>query len=342
MEPTISVVIPVRNEARCIARTLEQLRGQTYPVDRVELLVCDGRSDDDTRRIVREIAADDPRVRLLDNPGLRSSSGRNVGFREARGDYVLVVDGHVEIPGPGLLRAVADCFERSGADALARPQPLIASPGDRWAEAIVVARGTALGHAPGSTIYGEREGFVPAASSGAAYRRETIERVGPVDESFDACEDLEFNTRIDKAGLRCFISPSLAVRYHARDSPAALFRQLHRYGYGRFKYLMKHPDRVSPGQLAPPALVLLVAGWLPLAALAPRLAALAAIPLVVWLAAIAGTAGLAALRHGAGTGARLLVVLPVIHLAVGTGFLAALVRGGRVEGAARDRRVSRG
>ena len=51
-----------------------------------------------------------------------------------------------------------------------------------------------------------------------AYRREVFERVGLFDESFDACEDVEFNHRIARAGLTCYFTPRVQVRYFPRDS----------------------------------------------------------------------------------------------------------------------------
>src|SRR5690606_22192698 len=115
-------------------------------------------------------AAQDPRIRLLDNPGMRSSLGRNVGFRSGKGDIFVVVDGHVRIPNRLLFQSLADCFASSGADVLGRPQPLIASPDSKWGTAIVEARSSALGHNPASLIYGGYEGSAPAATNGAAYR----------------------------------------------------------------------------------------------------------------------------------------------------------------------------
>ena len=328
--PFISVILPVRNEERFIADTLAQLQVQSYPRDRMDFLVCDGMSDDRTRQIVSQMGMEDPRIQLLDNNVGRSSAGRNIGFRAARGDAVLVIDGHVEIPSDQLIANVAECFQRSGADCLGRPQPLVPTEGKPWSEAIAFARFSRLGHNPGSFIYSDYEGFAPAASMGAAYRPHVFEEIGFVDESFDACEDLEFNTRLDKAGLRCFVSPKLTVSYFARTSPWRLFLQLYRYGYGRFKYLTRHPDRISLGQLAPPVLVTGLASipllWLfarPLAVVAVALAGLYVLAVVLG-ALVLSVQSMP--RHFL----RYLVVLPIVHLAVGVGFLASLVRGGKL------------
>ena len=87
--PFISVIVPVRNEERCIRHTLEQLLAQDYPADRFEVLVADGRSADATRAVVSLVAARHPNVRLLDNPRRWSSAGRNAAVRAARGDVLV-------------------------------------------------------------------------------------------------------------------------------------------------------------------------------------------------------------------------------------------------------------
>jgi len=50
--PMITVVLPIRNEERFIASTLDQIFSQDYPKTRYEIIVADGMSDDRTRSIV--------------------------------------------------------------------------------------------------------------------------------------------------------------------------------------------------------------------------------------------------------------------------------------------------
>jgi cellulose synthase/poly-beta-1,6-N-acetylglucosamine synthase-like glycosyltransferase len=77
-----------------------------------------------------------------------------------------------------------------------------------------------------------------------------------MDENFDACEDVEFNYRIEKAGFKAYMSPSLTVKYYPRESLKGLFRQMKRYGMGRFKFINKHPETVDVNTLFPPMFVL--------------------------------------------------------------------------------------
>ena len=238
----VSIVVPVRNEQRYIKATLEMLLRQEYPEEGFEILVVDGRSDDATRDIVKRIARIHTNVRLVDNPRIWSSAGRNVGVEHARGDIILVIDGHCELESATHLRDLVDAFTRSGADIVGRPQPLRVANASKLQQAISEARASLLGHHPDSFIYTQVDRFVPAISVGAAYRRSVFDAIGFFDETFDACEDVDFNHRADQAELKCFFSSKVAVCYAPRSSLTGLFHQLARYGRGRIRLGRKHPE----------------------------------------------------------------------------------------------------
>lgn len=254
--PFITIVMPVRNEARFIRDTLGQLLGQDYPRDCFEIIVADGMSDDGTQEIVNKLSGDHPQVRLIENPKRLSSAGRNVGFKNGKGDIFLVVDGHCYIPDNQLFNNVATAFEKSGADCLGRPQPLDPPGLSDFQKAVAMARASRLGHSGNSLIYSNYEGFASPVSNGAVYKKEVFQKVGYVDESLDACEDVEFNYRLEKAGLKAYTSPSLAVKYYPREKLKSFFKQMIRYGRGRFKFIKKHPETFNLDTLVPSAFTL--------------------------------------------------------------------------------------
>lgn len=254
--PFLTIVMPVYNEARFIEQTLRQLLAQEYPADRVEILVVDGMSTDATRQIVASLAKGYPHIQLVDNPKRTSSAGRNVGFKHGRGEYFLVVDGHCFIPDNQLLQSVAECFAKSEADCLGRPQPLDPPGLTSFQHAVALARGSRLGHGGDSLIYSEHEGFASPVSNGAAYARQVFDKVGYVDEQFDACEDVEFNYRVEQASLTCFTSPKLTIQYYPREDLRGLWRQMVRYGQGRFRFARKHPEALTINQLIPAGFVI--------------------------------------------------------------------------------------
>jgi succinoglycan biosynthesis protein ExoA len=247
----ISVIVPVRNEAPNIRRTLDCLLRQDFDPAEFEVIVVDGASDDGTAAIVREMQPQFSHLHLLANPKRLSSAARNIGIREARGQYLIVIDGHCAIHDRRYLRNLVEAFERSGADSLGRPQPLRTEGATRFQQAVALARESWLGHNPNSDNFANRERFVAADNVAVAYRRDVFARVGLFDESFDACEDVEFNTRVREAGLTCFFTPAIRVDYQPRASFAGLFRQMFRYGWGRSRLGRKHRSAVTLPSLMP-------------------------------------------------------------------------------------------
>ena len=92
--PTISVVVPARNEEAYLRECLSSLLPQDCSPASYEVIVVDGMSDDAAPQIVADLAAQHPHLRSVPNPRRIVSAGRNVGIREARGDVIAFVEGH--------------------------------------------------------------------------------------------------------------------------------------------------------------------------------------------------------------------------------------------------------
>ena len=326
----VSVVIPVLNEGASLEGVVRALLGQEYPADMFEVILVDGGSTDETLSIAFELGRSRSNVKLFPNPARLSSAGRNAGARAARGDVVMFVDGHCEVPDRFLLSSLSELVRTTGADVFCRPQPLQAAGLSATQRAIALARASRLGHNPGSHIFAQNEeGFVDPESSGAAYTRRVFDTIGFFDESFDACEDVDFNLRAREAGLKAFTSPRLTIRYKPRDSLAALFRQMARYGSGRARLLAKHPGRGLAGALLlglPP----LVLAALAVCSVVYRGAGYALLGIVLGYAVVTAAAS-AALSAGRGMGLlpRVFTAFLAIHLGLAAGFWKKLFEGRR-------------
>ena len=93
----VSLVIPCRNERAFIAKCLDSILRDGFPLDRLEVLVVDGSSDDGTRDIVEGYSARFPCIRLLDNPRRAVPSALNIGIARASGDVIMRMDAHAEL-----------------------------------------------------------------------------------------------------------------------------------------------------------------------------------------------------------------------------------------------------
>lgn len=251
--PFLSIVVAVRNEAQFIEEVLDQLANQDYPSDYFEILVVDGLSIDDTQARVRKfmVANDEVNISLLQNEKSIASAGRNLGISRAQGDYVVIIDGHVHIDNKDLLNKIARVIELKNARVLGRPQSL-APPGiSRFQLAVNVARSSPIAHSQESFIYSKLDRWVSPLSVGVIYHRSIFEEFGHFDESFDAAEDVEFNYRLEKKGVECFLSEGLKVNYYPRKSMRELFVQMFRYGKGRIRFVLKHPERFTLETIVP-------------------------------------------------------------------------------------------
>lgn len=118
--PLVSVLIPCRNEAHNITRALEALLAQEYP--RLEVIVADDRSTDDTAHIIRTFAERDARVRLLECRELPDGwTGKNhalwLASKEARGEVLLFLDADVTLDA-GALAVMTSYFVENRLDML--------------------------------------------------------------------------------------------------------------------------------------------------------------------------------------------------------------------------------
>ena len=89
--PRISVILPVWNPGPGIDRCISSLRGQT--LQDIEMIFVDDRGTDDAMDKVQAAAAEDPRIRILENPeNVGAGPSRNRGIEAARGEFLSFID----------------------------------------------------------------------------------------------------------------------------------------------------------------------------------------------------------------------------------------------------------
>lgn len=235
---SVSIVIPMYNEENYIGKCLESLLDQSYPKERYEILVVDGRSEDRSREIVRKIAEEHPTVRLLDNPKRITSAGLNIGVKEARGDVVNILGAHSYVAEDYLSQMVY-YLHKTGADCVGPAWNTIGTTFQ--ARAIALAMSSRFG--VGNALYrvSKQEGYVDTCGF-ATYRKEVFDKIGFFDEGFvRSNEDFEFNRRLIHAGGRIYMTPAVKAYYYSRGTTKDLFRQYFRYGYWKMDVLKKVP-----------------------------------------------------------------------------------------------------
>ena len=323
--PLISVIIPERQEEAGIRACVETVLGQDC-TESFELLVVDGMSTDRTREILEEIARDDPRLRVLDNPGRIVPTAMNIGIRAARGRYIVRVDGHSRIPND-YLSEVLRAFEESGAECVGGA--MVAEGKGFWGRLIALATTSAFGMG-GSRFHDRGVAREMDTVYLGAYPRQVLLDVGLYDERFVRNQDDELNYRLRAAGGRVWFSPGIWVAYECRSTLGRLFSQYAQYGWWKVQVYRKHPRLLEPRHLVPSLFVL---GLLLTAATSLWLGGLTWLLPAALLGAYLAAATAAALAGGAGLlrAPGLVLVFLTIHVAYGSGMLAGLpfIFGGR-------------
>jgi glycosyltransferase involved in cell wall biosynthesis len=301
VRPTVTVVIPVYNEAAHIAACLRSVLDQTY--DRVdEILVIDGGSTDATVELVTGFDG----VGVLDNPRRSQAAGLNIGIAAARSEVIVRVDGHSVLDRDHIEQSVGALVATGAAmvGAVMRPRGTTA-----FGRSVELAMATKLGVGPARFHHGG-SGWVDTAYLGTFWT-DRARAIDGYDESLVPNEDAEFAHRLQECG-GVWLEDSIEVLYVPRDSWASLSRQYFKYGVARANTVRKHPRSLKPRQLAAPMLVIGLC-------IGPRRAVLGA-----YGAVVVGRTGLSYANHGKDA-LLMAVAMPTMHLCWGVGFIAGLV-----------------
>jgi glycosyltransferase involved in cell wall biosynthesis len=246
--PLVSVVLPVRNEARFISDLIGRIFAQEYPSDRVEVIVADGLSTDGTRHILTELQSQYPRLVVVDNPGRIVPIGLNLAISRSRGDVIVRIDGHALIAPDFLEQNVALLAEHPEAWSVGGPIRHAATT--TFGKAVAVAMSHPIGVGNALHRYSDYEGYTEGAQF-PAIRRWVFDRIGLFDEALVRNQDDEFNYRIGQAGGKVFVSPRVRYEYFVRGRIGQLYRQYFQYGFWRIPVIAKHRRPTTVRQLAP-------------------------------------------------------------------------------------------
>lgn len=237
--PLVSVVIPVYNDAARLAGCLGALEKQTYPSDRVEILVVDNGSEDDVADAVD--CFDNVRLLVELRPG--SYAARNHGIREANGEVIAFTDADCVPASTWVERGVSHLMEDPAIGLVGgRIDVLVRDPenpnGVELADIVV--------------NFQQRryiEEFQFAATASAFSRKSVFERVGRFNEEMLSGGDRDWGERVANAGYRLRYADDAVITHPARRSLRQLYVKSKRQHAGARDHRRSTGSTLPVGQL---------------------------------------------------------------------------------------------
>jgi cellulose synthase/poly-beta-1,6-N-acetylglucosamine synthase-like glycosyltransferase len=227
----VSVVVAAYDAAGVIGACLRSLLDLDYPKDRLEVIVVDNGSRDETAAIVRACARD---AILASEPRRGAAAARNRGIALARGEVVAFTDADCVVESDWLAALVTGLVD-----------PEVGVAGGRIRALRPCSRIAALGE----DLHDHRRAMQStppyAITMNWASPKAVLDAVGGFDESFLRCQDVDLAFRIVQAGYRLAYVDQAVVHHRNRATVHALLREARQHGRGAVAVRRAHAAYLS-------------------------------------------------------------------------------------------------
>lgn len=215
----ISIVSTVLNEEKEIKPFLNSLVSQTKKPD--EIIIVDAGSSDKTQDLIKEFQKKHKSVKLIIEPGLNRSKGRNLGIKKADNQIIAVTDAGC-LPRTNWLEELTLPFKNPSIDvASGFYQPIANSVFEKCYSAYTCFPGYKL----------TQENFLPSSRS-IAFRKSSWTKVGGYPEELSTCEDLVFASKLRRIGAEFVLAKNAIVEWRQESSLTKAFKKLFNYAKG--------------------------------------------------------------------------------------------------------------
>ena len=321
--PSVTVMMPVRNEQHHLTQAVESVLAQNYP-GQLEMILAIAPSSDETQSVAKELSARHSGIKLIENPKGLTTSGLNLSLDQAAGEVIVRVDAHSALGENYISRAVEILRETSsvlvgGIMSAQGKSPL--------QNAVAFGYRSRFGLGGGRYHIGGEAGEAESAYLGV-FDAKALKEVGGYDEKIIRGEDWDLAQRLKARGGKVWFSPELVVNYWPRSNIKALAWQFYSTGVWRGDLTRRAPTKASVRYFVPPVALLSLMALVLLSALGTVSKTAMIIPVALYLLLLSFAAGTA---RGLQIADRLAVfiALPVMHLSWASGFLVGLVFGAR-------------
>lgn len=233
--PGVTVLIPAYNEEATIATSVVAALASDYP--RLEVMVLDDGSGDDTEAVATAAAGGDPRFRVLRDPVNRGKAEQlNVGFRTAAHDLVVVTDADAHLH-PQAIRRLVGRMQTSPLLVAVAGAPHVTNRNRLICALQVLEAASIIGLIRRTQSVTGRVGTI--AGIFGLFRRDAVIEVGGYDPRMST-EDIDLTWRLLMAGGHTAFEPYAVVGMEVPPTLKALWAQRRRWARGQGEVLHRH------------------------------------------------------------------------------------------------------
>ena len=229
MNKFVAIIIPTLNEEKFITECLNSVVNQTYPLERMDVIVVDGGSKDETHSIVEKFHIRYENIRLLNNSGRIQSIAFNIGVKFSDAPYIIRLDAHAIYDPKYIEICIMRLQENVNRGNVGGRWDIVAQNSTLVAQANAILNSCKFGIGGASFRVGALAGNVDTVPFGA-FPRNVIDKIGGMREDLIRGEDNEFNFRIRNAGYEIFFDPNIVCTYYARATMKGSVKQMYANG----------------------------------------------------------------------------------------------------------------
>jgi glycosyltransferase involved in cell wall biosynthesis len=229
-KPFVTIIIPCRNEEAYISICLDSLIENDYPKDKLEILVIDGVSKDDTKKVVLGYKDKFNYIQLYENKDKIFPSAVNQGIKASKGDLILIAGSHAHYNQEYISKCVSNSLKYN-ADNVGGS--LITEAQDKGYIGDIIKTVLSSPFGVGNSTFRTGGNKVREVDTvfGGCYKRDVFERIGFFNENLISTSDYEFNKRLRRNGGKIFLFPDIEVYYYTRSSFKKFLKNNFRNGF---------------------------------------------------------------------------------------------------------------
>ena len=316
------IVIPCLNEEKNIERLVQQFLNNNKDYA-VRIVVVDGGSSDNTKKIINVLAKKHSNVLYLHNQKRLQSVAVNRAVEKFAEDaeFIIRVDAHAVYPNDYCKTLIEEAISTNADSVVVSMETRGIT---NFQKKVAAASNSKLGNGGSAHRSAGVKGHWVEHGHHALMRIDAFKKVGGYDESFSHNEDAELDMRLQQAGCKIWLTDRTYIIYHPRTSASALFKQYINYGRGRVRTLLKHRKLPRLRQILPvavaPAVVLTFIAIL-------FSSALLAAPLFLWAVLCISYGVMIAIKLDYISLLPVGLVAMIMHMAWSLGFWHGLIKG---------------